>query len=320
MIRTTAIGTVALAVATLATAAHSEPTVFMTKLTPEASVARNSTPIETRADGTGVGVVMYDPATDQFEFMLSFEGLVATDITTDPPSMDPQMRSGNNFNGAGLLVAHIHVGALQNNGPIPVDFVGMNLMDGRNGLADGIMATPNPIQMATQGMVAGRLNLRDLAARNMGMLQAGIPLDGPGPSMTDPGCLRCGFKQAIMTNNTYLNIHTFNNPFGEIRGQLVAQSCQIRSGVEVDQLIADLGAQLTAAQAQGGRIDSLTAALDGVRQAVSASDQMMARSFLSEFLGQVITDPASKQLSSTVVDRLVCGASELAAGLPLPPP
>jgi hypothetical protein len=191
------------------------------------------------------------------------------------------------------------------------------MMDGRAGIPEGVMVTPSPIQTATSGMIAGKFNINDFAARNMGTLLAGVLVNGAGPSATDPNCLRCGFNQAILTNNTYLNLHTFNNPGGEIRGQLISQSCQARPGVAVEQLIADLDAQVAAARAAGSQVDALTAALESVRQAVAAGDRVMARAFLSEFLGQVITDPAAKQLSSADVDRLVCGASDLVAALPL---
>jgi hypothetical protein len=88
MIQRAAIALVAFGVAGLATAVRAEPKVFLSRLTGAESVALNSTPLETRI-GTGTGMVIYDPETTNFDFMISFEGLIAEDITTGEPGTTP---------------------------------------------------------------------------------------------------------------------------------------------------------------------------------------------------------------------------------------
>lgn len=201
------------------------------------SVAVNSTALETRP-GTGTAQVTFDPVTGDLSYDILFSGLQDMDITMGPPDVNPDGSTpapgtvnGNIFPnpafpfGAGLFLLHFHVGARGANGPIPIDIIA------QTGPAIGVdTVSPDPIVGATTGRVTGRVNVFDLDGQagdmvNDGVLLNGVPVDGRGDGIRNATCTNCGFIEAILTDNVYINIHTFNNPFGETRGQLVAATC-----------------------------------------------------------------------------------------------
>ena len=92
---------------------------------------------------------------------------------------------------ANVTHAHIHVGAAGTNGPIVIHFFDeptypFSVTDGCETLAAGIR-TPSDLTTASE---AGINNWNN-------------------------------FVHALLTNNTYVNVHTTANPNGEIRGQLI---------------------------------------------------------------------------------------------------
>ena len=191
---------------------------FSSSLDGNQSIAINSTALATRT-GTGSGSVTFDTDTGDISLTLSFSGLIATDITTGTPGINPDGTmtpmgtvSGNDLPGAGILLAHFHVGAPGVNGPIPIDlFTQM-------GPAPGVVA--DFASGATAGSLSASFNLFDLAGDD-GVLLNNVLLQGDGNGCaSNPPSPTCGFIDALLQGQTYFNIHTFNNPFGEIRGQI----------------------------------------------------------------------------------------------------
>jgi hypothetical protein len=296
MIHRAVLGAFAAAVACLPALARADSQLFMAMLNGEQSIAMNSTPLATRT-GTGMGMVSIDVDTGNVEVMLSFQGLINSDITKGTPGTTPQTRSGNNVEGFGLVVAHFHVGSPTANGAIPVNLIGNNNMDGLNGKAAGIVAQPDPIQSATSGVISGRLNIRTLAAMNMGTLLAGIPLDGRNDNLRNPQCTDCGFIEAILSNNTYLNLHTLNNLSGEIRGQLLRIDMQGPSA-ESSAVLDGLAAQIEQLETQGGSVVGLTKMLDDARSALEQGRAAEARSNVSALISEMVTQ--SSRAGATV--------------------
>jgi len=202
---------------------------FTSSLNGAQSVAINSTALATRT-GTGSGSVFLDTDTGDISLTLSFTGLIPTDITTGPagtnPDGTPTMTgvSGNDLAGAGILLAHFHVGAPGVNGPIPIDlFTQM-------GPAPGVVADFGI--GATSGTLTAMFNLIDLAGGVDGVLKAGVPLIGDAVGCgLNPPSPTCGFLDALISDQTYFNIHTLNNPFGEIRGQILLVAAPEPAGI-----------------------------------------------------------------------------------------
>ena len=206
------------------TSAGPNPIRYKAMLDGAQSVAVNSTALETRT-GTGTADILFDPVTGDLSYEIQFQGLIAEDITLGDPMVNPDGSTpgpgtinGNSLQGGGLFLLHFHVGAPGANGPIPVDIVA------QGGPAIGVNLTdPDPIQMQASGRVVGAVNIFDLATD--GILLNNVPVDGRDDGIRDPTCVRCGLIEAFLSNNVYVNIHTFNNPFGETRGQLLAATC-----------------------------------------------------------------------------------------------
>ena len=87
----------------------------------------------------------------------------------------------------GTTASHFHVGAVGQNGPVVVNFT----------VATGI---------SNDFAISGTASATDLTAR----AAQGIN------SWED-------FLQALLLGNVYMNVHSTNNPGGEIRGQMVKQ-------------------------------------------------------------------------------------------------
>jgi hypothetical protein len=177
------------------------------------SIATNSTDPASRT-GTGFASLELNDDTGQLFFDISFQGLVAQDIT-------PM----NGLNGAGLLVAHFHVGDRVTNGPIPVGILD-TARDANNvlipSLAAGVMGpgftsalaadgVTRVFTGATSGRFTGIIDLASLADAN-GNLRAGVSLNA----------FLAAFDVPVGSDTgAYINLHTFNNINGEIRGQIV---------------------------------------------------------------------------------------------------
>jgi hypothetical protein len=286
------------------------------------SIANNSTPIETRVNGNGIAEVLFDPISGNLSYQIQFQGIRTDDYTMGDPAINedgspivPGTRNGRSLMGGGVSLVHFHVGAPSFNGQIPVDIVGPN------GAAAGVQSIePSPIANAGAGRITGMVNVRNLADAN-GRLLNNVPLGEVDDAITDPSCLTCGFIPAMLTNNTYVNIHTFNNPFGEIRGQLQIQGCS-------DSLINTLTALRSLAgliEDEGGAT-GLTAQLDQVSAALNAGDPDRARQLIAAFTGNVIGLPRGNGQNGITLDDvndLACGAANVLITFPAmgtPPP
>ena len=202
----TAVIASALVVST-ATPALADSIFFTSTLNGESSIAAMSTPLETRT-GTGFATLELNTDTGLLFFDLSFQGLIGTDITDGPGLM-----------GSGLLVAHFHVGDRNANGPIPVGILDTG-RDANNVLipvlapnvmGPGFTVTNGIGTGATSGRFTGVIDIFGLADAN-GNLRAGVSAQT---------FLNSFLVDVGQDANVYLNIHTFNNINGEIRGQVV---------------------------------------------------------------------------------------------------
>jgi hypothetical protein len=289
-----------------APAQGTHPIRFTASLDGAQSNAINSTALETR-QGTGSAVVTFDPLTGDLSYDIQFEGLIAEDITLGPPRINPDGTptppgtvSGNDLPGGGLFLLHFHVGFESVNGPIPVDIVA------QTGPAVGVISTdPTPIQRAAAGRVIGAVNIFDLATN--GFLLNGVPVDGRDDGIRDAGCARCGLIEAFLLNAAYVNIHTFNNPFGEVRGQLIAEGCAsfintidgLQTAVDADPRVnADLRLALVARALERG---------DGVR----------ARRLLLDVIESVTRLAHLGRLDSARATDLICGATNVLISIPV---
>jgi hypothetical protein len=190
-----------------ATPALADSIFFEATIDGAQSIATNSTDPASRT-GTGFASLELNTDTGLLFFDITFQGLVGTDIT-------PM----NAFNGFGLLVAHFHVGNRTQNGPIPVGILD-TARDANNmlipQLAPNIMgpgfANVNGVFVgATSGRFTGFVDIFGLADAN-GNLRAGVSAQT---------FLNSFLVDVGQDTNVYINLHTFNNINGEIRGQVV---------------------------------------------------------------------------------------------------
>jgi len=194
---------------------------FIAQVDGAQSVAVNSTPLETR-QGTGRAEIVLNLRTLELAYAAEFQGISVEDFTPadfvpSGPTADATRPSGANVPGGGVSLVHFHVGSRGNNGPIPVDILG------QNGPAEGVIATePAMLQMAGAGRVIGRVNLNQMADAD-GMLLNGVRLGSADEECADVAGTTCAFIPALLSDRTYFNIHTFNNLFGEARGQILLQ-------------------------------------------------------------------------------------------------
>jgi hypothetical protein len=308
------------------------PIRFVAKLDGAQSEAVNSTNISTRT-GTGTGFVVFDPVSGDLTLEASFQGLIANDITLGDPAVNPDGTmpgpgtiNGNALMGGGLFLFHFHVGAPGKNGPIPVDIIAAN------GPVPGVVTDPSPLQRQAAGRVTGTFNINDIAAATVvpgsapprakpaGILLNNVPVDGRNDNIRDPFCLRCGFIEGILSGNAYLNIHTFNNPFGEIRGQLIPAGCDplinintldaLRNAVDA---LATSGDPRTVQAASG-----LQGRLAQVASALAAGQNEMARQRLAEFAGATTTRSPTASIPLNTTNDLICGATNVLISIPLP--
>lgn len=186
-------------VVSTATPALADSLFFTANIDGAQSIATNSTDPASRT-GTGSATLELNIDTGQLFFDISFQGLVADDIT-------PM----NGLNGGGLLVAHFHVGDRTQNGPIPVGILDTG-RDANNMLipvlAPGVMG---PGFNVTSGRFTGIIDIFGLADAN-GNLRAGVSAQT---------FLNSFLVDVGQDTNVYINLHTFNNINGEIRGQVV---------------------------------------------------------------------------------------------------
>jgi hypothetical protein len=192
-----------------ATPALADSVFFEAVIDGAQSIATNSTDPASRT-GTGFASLELNTDTGILFFDITFQGLVGTDITPAP---------ANPFNGFGLLVAHFHVGDRMTNGPIPVGILD-TARDANNmlipQLAPNVMgpgfANVNGVFMgATSGRFTGFVDIFALADAN-GNLRAGVSAQT---------FLNSFLVDVGQDANVYINLHTFNNINGEIRGQVV---------------------------------------------------------------------------------------------------
>ena len=294
------------------------PIALSANLTPVQSIAMNSTPLETRMAGTGFASVFFDPVTGDLDYDIEFDGIRTDDYTmcepftnldgTPTPNMTP---SGCNLSGGGLSLLHFHVGAVAQNGPIPIDIVA------QNGPAIGVTSVePNPIQMQGKGRVTGRVNVFDLAGPDNVLLN-NVRVGDSNEDITDATCLTCSFIPAMLSGNVYVNIHTFNNPFGEIRGQLSVDGC---SSTLINTLTSLRSIAGVIENGMDGSPESrmgLVAALDAVGDSLDAGNGQLARQQLAAFSADVV-ERSRGDMGLTPRDAidLVCGASNLLIRLP----
>ena len=310
---------------------RANPIRFVANLDGAQSEAVNSTDISTRT-GTGTGFVVFDPTTGALTLEASFQGLIANDITLGDPAVNPDGTTpgpgtinGNSLPGGGLFLFHFHVGAPGKNGPIPVDIIA------RPGPVPGVVTDPSPLQGQAAGRVTGTFNINDIAAattvpgsnppvpKPAGILLNGVPLDGREDAIRDPFCLRCGFIEGILSGNAYLNIHTFNNPFGEIRGQLIPAGCDplinintieaLRNAVDV---LADSDDRRTSRAAR-----NLQVRLALAERSLDAGRNEIARQRLAEFAGATAARSASERIPLDAANDLICGATNVLISIPL---
>jgi hypothetical protein len=177
------------------------------------SIATNSTDPASRT-GTGFASLELNIDTGILLFDISFQGLVANDITP----MNP-------FMGAGLLVAHFHVGDRVTNGPIPVGILD-TARDASNVLIPQL--APNVMGPGFTSMLAADGVTRVFSGATSGRFTGFVDIFGLADAN---GNLRAGVSAQSFLNsflvdvgqdaNAYINLHTFNNINGEIRGQIV---------------------------------------------------------------------------------------------------
>lgn len=285
------------------------PIRFSAQLDGAQSVAINSTALETRT-GTGTASIVFDPVSGDLSYDISFQGLIAEDITLGDPAINPDGTptppgtiNGNALPGGGLFLLHFHVGAPGANGPIPVDIVA------QTGPAVGVLTTdPTPIQTAATGRVTGMVNIFDLAVD--GFLLNGVPVDGRDDGIRDPDCVQCGLVEAFLSNNVYVNIHTFNNPFGEIRGQALAVGCTTFVNT-----IEGLRTAVADAVTRKRTLRSLDLRLRLIDRDLNDGDTDRARRGLGDFIEEV-TDLSARRrgrdaIAEDAANDLVCAASNI---------
>jgi hypothetical protein len=314
-------------------APRGNPIRFIARLDGAQSEAVNSTNISTRT-GTGMGFVTFDLVTGALTLEASFQGLIPNDITLGDPAVNPDGTTpapgtinGNSLMGGGLFLFHFHVGARGKNGPIPVDIIA------RPGPVPGVVTDPSPLQGQAAGRVTGVFNINDIAAATIvpgsnppmmkpaGILLNGVPVDGRDDDIRDPFCLRCGFIEGILSGNAYLNIHTFNNPFGEIRGQLEPAGCDpqlnlntldaLRNAVDVLADDNDASTRRAARRLQGR--------LANVQRSLDRGRNVTARNELAEFAGAAVARTAVERIPMETANNLVCGATNVLISIPVPP-
>jgi len=294
------------------------------------SVAVNSTALETRP-GTGTAEVTFDPVTGDLSYDISFQGLQADDITMGPPDVNPDGSTpapgtvnGNIFPnpnfpfGAGLFLLHFHVGARGANGPIPIDIIAAT------GPALGVQTvTPDPIFGATSGRVTGMVNIFDLDDKvgdmmKDGILLNGVPIDGRDDGIANATCTNCGFIEAILSNNVYINIHTFNNPFGETRGQLIAATC-----MSTVNTVQGLRSSISALDADDRTIRGLLRDLDRIEKDLARGRIESAREDLAD-LGEDVVELSGRRrggISILAANDLNCSIANVINGIvPTPTP
>jgi hypothetical protein len=309
------------------------PIRFVAKLDGAQSEAVNSTDISTRT-GSGMGFVSFDPVSGALTLEASFQGLIANDITLGDPAVNPDGSTpgpgtinGNALMGGGLFLFHFHVGAPGKNGPIPVDIIAPN------GPVPGVTTDPSPLQRQAAGRVTGTFNINDIGAATVvpgsnpprakpaGILLNGVPIDGREDTIRDPFCLRCGFIEGMLSGNAYLNIHTFNNPFGEIRGQLIPAGCDPQLNLNtLDALrnaVDALAKSTDPRTVQAG--SSLQGRLAQVQTAIEAGNNEMARQRLAEFAGAAALRSPTERLPLDTANNLICGATNVLISLPVAP-
>ncbi len=309
------------------------PIRFVAKLNGAQSEAVNSTDISTRT-GTGTGLVVFDPTTGALTLEASFQGLIPNDITLGDPAVNPDGSTpgpgtinGNSLPGGGLFLFHFHVGAPGKNGPIPVDIIA------RPGPVPGVTTDPSPLQGQAAGRVTGVFNINDIAAATIvpgsnppapkpaGILLNGVPVDGRDDGIRDPFCLKCGFIEGILSGNAYLNIHTFNNPFGEIRGQLIPAGCDVL--ININTLDALRNAVDALAQSDDRRTQraarSLQMRLAQVQRSLDAGRNEMARQRLAEFAGAATLRSSVERIPLDAANDLICGATNVLISIPPSP-
>ncbi len=314
-------------------AKRANPIRFVATLNGAQSEAVNSTDISTRT-GTGSGFVVFDPISGDLSLDASFQGLIATDITTGDPAVNPDGTTpapgtinGNSLPGGGLFLFHFHVGAPGKNGPIPVDIIA------RNGPVPGVTTVPSPLQGQAAGSVTGTFNIFDIAAsttvpgsnppvaKPAGILLNGVPVDGRDDDIRDPFCLRCGFIEGILSGNAYLNIHTFNNPFGEIRGQLIPAGCDPL--VNINTIEALRNAVDALVDSDDRRMSRAARNLQGrlalAERSLEAGRNEIARQRLAGFAGATTFRSNVERIPLDVANDLICGATNVLISIPLSP-
>jgi hypothetical protein len=224
-----------------ATPALADSIFFEATIDGPQSIATGATPPETRT-GTGFASLELNLDTGLLFFDISFQGLIGADVTPNSP-----------FNGSGLLVAHFHVGDRVTNGPIPVGILD-TARDANNmllpALAPNVMGPgftsalgpdvngdgmPDLVFTgATSGRFTGFVDIFGLADAN-GNLRAGVSAQT---------FLNSFLVDVGQDTNAYINLHTFNNINGEIRGQIVrvAQPRQVAEPVSGGLLALGLAA------------------------------------------------------------------------------
>jgi hypothetical protein len=287
------------------------PIRFTARLDGLQSASINSTPVETRT-GSGVAVLSVDAVTGELAIELSFQGLIGEDITLGDPDINPDGSipapgtvNGNRFDGAGLFLVFLHVGAPGFNGPIAIDIVDAQ------GVTDGFIAQPNPIVGATAGSIFGKINLFERAMD--GMLINGVPLDGRSDDVRDRNCLQCGLIEALLSGNAYVDIWTFNNPFGEIRGQLHADGCP----GQLNTLSALRNAVDALSEGSAGRraVEPLARRLTNVQRALDEGRPRLARELLLRFASDVNARSVPGPLRRETASELLCGATNVAISI-----
>ena len=316
--RSLGIAAIALGMAPLGAWAQSapHPIRFTAQLDGLQSEAINSTALETRT-GTGTADILFDPITGDLSYEVSFQGLIGEDITLGDPAVNPDGSTpppmtvnGNSLPGGGLLLLHFHVGAPGVNGLIPIDIIGTGSQPD-----PGVLTIdPTPIARATAGRVTGKVNIFDRAMN--GFLLNGVPVDVRDDDIRDPDCLGCGLIEAFLSNNVYVNIHTFNNPFGEIRGQALPAGCStlVNTVEGLRSALADSGARQDTARDLDTRLRVIG------REIARGGLTDRVRRRLGQFVLIVTQNARQARISEADVSTLVCGASNILTQVVTPPP